>query len=104
MERLTQLRNQYLDLTHRVLPDLAQQRRFPVRFNHCFQRIVLDNLFNDCWYDVLNRREPAYKQLTEQQLEGAIALAEEIVNQPDDYLDQLNQNSLRWRRKLTRED
>ena len=42
MERLTQLRNRYLDLTSRVLPDLAQQRRFPVRFNHCFQRIVLD--------------------------------------------------------------
>jgi hypothetical protein len=41
MERLTQLRNQYLDLTNRVLPDLAQQQRFPVRFNHCFQRIVL---------------------------------------------------------------
>ena len=104
MERLTQLRNRYLDLTNRVLPDLAQQRRFPVRFNHCFQRIVLDNLFNGCWYDMLNRRESAYRQLTEQQLEGAIALAEAMVNQPDDYLEQLNQNSLRWRRKPTRED
>jgi len=51
-----------------------------------------------------DRREPAYKQLTGQQLEQTIALAEAIVNQPDDYLDQLNQNSLRWRRKPTRED
>lgn len=62
MERLTQLRNQSLDLTNRVLPDLAQQRRFLIRFNHCFQRIVLDNLFNGCWYDVLNRREPVLSQ------------------------------------------
>ncbi len=103
MERLTQLRNQYLALTNRVLPDLAQQRRFPVRFNHCFQRVVLDNLFARCWYDVLSRREPAYKQLTEEQLERAIAIAETIISQPDDYLDQLNQNSLRWRGKPIRE-
>lgn len=99
MERLTELRNQYLDLTNRVLPDLAQQRRFPVRLNHCFQRIVLDNLFNNCWYTVLSRREPAYKQLDEEQLERVIAIAEAIIHQPDNYLDQLNQNSLRWRGK-----
>ena len=99
MERLTQLRDQYLDLTNRVLPDLAGQRHFPVRLNHCFQRIVLDNLFNDCWYNVLSHREPAYKQLNEEQLERAIALAKAIIDQPDDYLAQLNQNSLRWRGK-----
>ena len=100
MERLTQLRSQYLDLTNRVLPELAQQRRFPVRLNHCFQRIVLDNLFNNCWYNVLSRSTPAYKQLSEEQLERAIALAEAIIHEPDDYLDRLNQDSLRWRGKL----
>lgn len=102
MERITLLRDRYLELTNQVLPQQARQRKFPVRLNHCFQRIVLDNLFGRCWYEVLKRdKEPAYKQLSEAQLERAIAIAEAIIAQPDDYLQQLNQNSLRWRGKLT---
>ncbi|MBE9008610.1 hypothetical protein IQ250_00055 [Pseudanabaenaceae cyanobacterium LEGE 13415] len=98
MDQLTQLRNQYLELTNRVLPSLASSRKFPVRYNHCFQRIILDNLFDRCWYEVLERKRiPAYQQLSEDQLEKAIALANTIIAQPDSYLEQLNQNSLRWR-------
>jgi hypothetical protein len=101
MDHLSQLRNQYLELTNQVLPQLASSRKFPVRYNHCFQRIILDNLFGRCWYEVLERnREPAYKQLSEDQLEQAITLANSIIAQPDSYLKQLNQNSLRWRGKL----
>jgi len=100
MDRLSQLKQQYLDLTSKVLPKLAKSRKFPVRQNHCFQRIVLDNLFGRCWYEALERgRIPAYQQLTEEQLERAIALAHAIINQPDSYLWQLNQNSLKWRGK-----
>lgn len=100
MERLTQLRNQYLELTNHILPNLAASRNFPVRYNHCFGRIILDNLFGRCWYEVLERRrEPAYKQLTAAQLEQAIALANNIITQPDSYLQQLNHNSLNWRKK-----
>ena len=100
MDRLTQLRNQYLELTNHVLPELAIAKKFPVRFNHCFQRIILDNLFDRCWYEVLDRnRTPAYKQLTEAQLEQAIALANQMIIQPTAYLHQLNQNSLNWRGK-----
>ncbi len=102
MDQLTQLRSQYLELTNHVLPNLSATRKFPVRYNHCFQRIILDNLFGCCWYEVLNQQgEPAYKQLTEAQLEQAIAFANSIVNQPDSYLHQLNQNSLTWRGKRT---
>jgi hypothetical protein len=100
MDHLSHLRNQYLELTNHALPHLATSRCFPVRYNHCFQRIILDNLFGRCWYEVLERkREPAYKQLTEAQLEQAIALANNIITQPDSYLQQLNQNSLKWRGK-----
>jgi hypothetical protein len=100
MDRLNQLRNRYLELTNQVLPNLAQQRKFSVRFNHCFQRIILDNLYDRCWYEVLDRQgEPAYKQLSEEQLEKAITIAESIITQPDEYLQKLNQNSLRWRGK-----
>lgn len=100
MDRLNQLRHSYLALTNQVLPHQAQQRRFPVQYNHCFQRIVLDNLFGCCWYEALNRENgPAYKQLTEAQLEQAIALAEAMINQPDEYTHHLNHNSLHWRQK-----
>lgn len=103
MTRLEQLRSQYLELTNRTLPDLARSRQFPVQDNHCFQRIILDNLFGRCWYEVLDRtKDSAYKQLSEEQLESAIALANTIIAQPDDYLQKLNQNSLYWRRKLSR--
>lgn len=98
MDRLTQLRNQYLELTNQVLPKLARSRDFPVRYNHCFQRIILDNLFGCCWYEVLERkRVPAYQQLSEAQLEAAIALANNIIVEPNSYLHELNQNSLNWR-------
>ncbi|MER3432148.1 MAG: hypothetical protein C4288_01635 [Leptolyngbya sp. ERB_1_1] len=100
MDRLTQLRNQYLELTNQVLPSLATSRNFPIRDNHCFQRIILDNIFSCCWYEVLERkRVPAYRQLTEAQLETAIALANRIIAEPDSYGQQLNQNSLNWRGK-----
>jgi len=101
MERLTQLRKQYLELTNQVLPELAVSQNFPVQYNHCFQRIILDNLFGRCWYEVLERKQqPAYKQLTEEQLEQAIMIVNSIIAQPDSYLQQLNQNSLNWRGKF----
>lgn len=100
-DQLTHLRNRYLNLTNQVLPQLASQRQFPVRFNHCFQRIILDNLFGCCWYEVLNQRQgAAYRQLTETQLKQAIDIAEALINQPDSYFQQLNRNSLHWRGKL----
>lgn len=100
MDRLHQLRTQYLELTNQVLPEQAISRNFPVRHNHCFQRIILDNLLGRCWYEVLEREhEPAYKQLGEEQLEEAIALARAVIASPDAYLHHLNQKSLIWRGK-----
>ncbi len=100
MTHLLDLRSRYLELTNRTLPQLAQQRGFPVSDNHCFQRIILDNLLGQCWYEVLERgKVPAYQQLTALQLQQAIDLAEAIITQPNFYLEQLNQNSLTWRRK-----
>lgn len=96
---IEQLCSRYLELTNRTLPQSARQRSFPVTENHCFQRIILDNLLGQCWYDVLDRgKTPAYKQLTEDQLQQAIDLAEAIISSPGNYLEQLNQNSLNWRR------
>ena len=95
------LRSQYIELINQKLPQEAKQRDFPVRFNHCFARIILDNLFQCCWYEAIDRKKgAAYKQLSQEELTKAIALAEEIINSPDSYIQELNQNSLRWRGKL----
>ena len=61
------LTEQYLDLVHRQLPAAAQRWVYPVRFHHCFARIILDALFEDVWY----RHLPAYKHLTAAQLAAA---------------------------------
>ena len=54
---------QYLHLTRTVMPALAQtsKRHWPVRNDHCFQRIVLDTICSGVWYDHIAR--PAYKHL-----------------------------------------
>ena len=96
-----QLRAKYLQLVNRELPAQAKQRQFPVRFNHCFARIILDNLFQRCWYEAIDRQQgAAYKQLSVEQLYRAIDIAEAMIDRPDSYIQQLNQNSLRWRGKL----
>ena len=98
---LEELRQRYLQLVNKELPALAKQRQFPVRFNHCFARIILDNLFDRCWYEALDRKKgAAYKQLSLEQIQQAIAIAEAIIDRPSDYIKKLNQNSLRWRNKL----
>ena len=98
---IAQLRQRYLELVNKELPTLAKQRQFPVRFNHCFARIILDNLFDRCWYEALDRKQgAAYKQLSPEQLQKAIAIARSIIDCPNSYIEELNQNSLRWRNKL----
>ncbi|MGC1309414.1 MAG: hypothetical protein WA885_19510 [Phormidesmis sp.] len=98
-DTLTTLRSQYLELINHQLPEKAKQVSMPVRFNHCFARIVLDNLFEGCWYDYLSRQQAAYKQLDANQLSRAIALAQSMLSEPQ-TVARLNQKSLYWRGKL----
>ncbi|WKN42491.1 hypothetical protein [Tunicatimonas pelagia] len=98
---ISKLREEYLSLTNQRLLQLAREQHLPVRFNHCFQRIILDTLFQDCWYNHLqrNNRIPAYQQLTEDQLTGAIAIANQMIDNPP-IVSKLNQRSLLFRGKL----
>ncbi|MEO0769659.1 MAG: hypothetical protein AAFY72_09525 [Cyanobacteria bacterium J06649_4] len=96
---LSALRQQYLALINEQLPEKAKHTNMPVRFNHCFGRIVLDNLFQDCWYNHLSRKQAAYKQLNELQLRQAIALATEMLHDPQTAIE-LNHKSLVWRNKI----
>ena len=89
----------YMHLTKEVLPTLAKKKcsDWPVYEDHCFQRIVLDTIFEGVWYEHLKR--PAYKHLTIKQASCAVELCENIINGKAN-LKQLNQQSLSWRGKL----
>ena len=69
-----QLQAEYQELVNQTLPSTYTQ---PVRFNHCFARIVLDWLFGDVWYDHLDR--PAYKHLDADQLTRCIERMQEWI-------------------------
>jgi hypothetical protein len=89
----------YVHLTRTVMPFLAleEKRYWPVRNDHCFQRIVLDTICEGIWYDHIAR--PAYKHLSQTQALAAVQLCEQIIADEID-LTVLNQKSLAWRGKL----
>ncbi|MEM9943196.1 MAG: hypothetical protein AAF939_16655 [Planctomycetota bacterium] len=93
------LQSQYLDLTQVELPALAKSNGWLIKHDHCFMRIILDQLFNDCWYNHLDRRLRAYKQLNNQQLKTAISLGRAIADQGEAILNIWNRQSLQWRNK-----
>ena len=88
----------YMHLTKEVLPSMARndQTDWPVSKDHCFQRIVLDDVCCGVWYDHLDR--PACKHLTNDQVKRAVELCQNIADGQAD-LKQLNQQSLIWRGK-----
>ena len=77
---------------------LCSERNWPVREDHCFQRIVLDTICSGVWDEQLAR--PAYKHLTNDQAFRAVKLCQDIAEGRAD-LKQLNQQSLIWRGKLS---
>lgn len=92
-----ELERRWLDLTRGALPGLAGAREWPVRFDHCFQRILLDNACGGRWLDLVDGR-PAYRAIDEGRLRAAVALAEAVVDGRAD-LHALNARSLAWRGK-----
>ncbi|MEM1065736.1 MAG: hypothetical protein AAF771_12865 [Pseudomonadota bacterium] len=71
---------------------------WPVRNDHCFQRIVLDAVCGGSWYAYLKR--PAYAHLSVAQAAEAVNLCERIISGEAD-LWALNRQSLQWRGKLS---
>jgi hypothetical protein len=87
----------WLELTRRALPALAAERGWPVRADHCFQRILLDNAVGGVWYDAIAQR-PAYRHASDAVLADAVALGRAAVAGSAD-LPALNARSLAWRRQ-----
>lgn len=95
---MTEAVDRYLYLTRITLPERARSADvdWPVVNDHCFQRIILDAVAGDVWYDHIAK--PAYRHLTEHQARQAAALAEDILSGTAD-LHALNRQSLFWRGK-----
>ena len=99
MEREEQLRAELRELANRTFPATAKgDQRYPIKLNHCFLRVVYDNLVEDKWRRVLTGEGPAINQLTGEQLERAVELGEAITADPD-LCRTLNQRSVEWRGK-----
>lgn len=90
------LQARWLHLTRVVLPGLAASRGWPVRADHCFQRILLDAACGGCWYDHIGGR-PAFAHADPALLARAVTLAEAAAAGTAD-LTALNRRSLAWRR------
>ncbi|MEO0531853.1 MAG: hypothetical protein AAF266_14955, partial [Planctomycetota bacterium] len=87
----------YLELTRELLPREALRRDWRLREDHCFMRVLLDDVCQGPWRQVLDPRLVAYKQLTNAQLRHTIAIAERVLAEGETLLDELNRQSLSWR-------
>jgi hypothetical protein len=89
------LQAEWLHLTRAELPALAVARGWPVRADHCFQRILLDHAHGGRWYDHITAR-PAYAHASDAALTSAIAVGRAAIAGEID-LPALNRQSLAWR-------
>lgn len=90
------LRARWRDLVERRMPALADERGWPVRFDHCFARILLDNAADAPWREIVP--PPAWRNAPRPMLARAVALGEAAIAGAAD-LRALNQRSLRLRGK-----
>lgn len=81
-------------LVGRDLPAVAPARRWPVRLDHCFARILLDAVCDAPWRQKV--RPPAYRNLPAPDLARAIRLGEGALAGEVD-LARLNERSLMLR-------
>ena len=91
------LEKQWFALTRERLPEQAASRSWPVRFDHCFQRILLDNAIGGKWDEQIPA--PAYRNAPDIILQRAVDLGQAALDGVED-LAELNRNSLAFRGKL----
>ena len=97
MEEEAALRRRWRTLVDERLPAAARERpHWPVRLNHCFARILLDDACDAPWRERL--RPPAWREAPPALLARAIATGEAVLADEAD-LAALNRRSLRLRGK-----
>ena len=95
------LLEEYRRLVRVELPAAARAGRWTLRLDHCFARVILDEVFGGCWYDHLERGKgrSAEKQLDARQLQHAIQLGRGMLTNGEAEVRRLNAQSLAWRGK-----
>ena len=92
-----ELESEWLALTREQLPAAAGKRGWPVRFDHCFARILLDHACGGVWYDHIPER-PAYRHAPDATLREAVRAGRAALAGEAD-LHAMNRRSLEWRGK-----
>ncbi len=96
-DALDALRSEWLDLMRRRLPEAARSHPdWPISQDHCFGRVILDAVCQRPWREILPA--PAWRHLSEAQLNEAIRLGEAILA-GEANLEALNTRSLRMRKR-----
>ena len=98
MADLAALKDQFRRQANHTFPAVARRGGYPIVMNHCFLRVVYDNLFGQKWQEVLSTKKPAIHQLDETQLRRAIELGNEVIADRG-TCEILNERSLTWRGK-----
>lgn len=97
---ITELRERRRTLVSKRLPMAAQQAgSWPISHDHCFARVVLDDVLAARWDNYL-KGSPAYKHLSTNELEAAIDLAERMCERSEPLVETLHERSLRRRDEL----
>jgi len=94
-----ELERHFLKLTQEVLPRAATGADWPVRYDHCFQRVCYDNAYGDVWYQFVDD-SPAYKNIEDQALLKATLFAVHMWKNGEEAVERLNQKSLYWRDEI----
>lgn len=77
------------------LPEAAQNTDWPINADHCFARVLLDNVHGVPWRQMV--QPPAWRNTSVEQLERAIELGEDLLAGRVD-LKRLNDASLAMRK------
>jgi hypothetical protein len=94
---ITALRAAYERKVHDELPARASDAGdWPIREDHCFARVALDNAFGDRWDEHVTGR-PAYEHLSADELEAAVAVADAMLDEGRPAVERYNDRSLAWR-------
>jgi len=71
------VRQHWRHLVNRRLPAAAATRDWPVRYNHCFARILLDVALGEPWRNIV--KPPAWQNTPIADLRAAIVLGEQVL-------------------------
>ncbi|MEZ3164277.1 hypothetical protein ABNG03_09040 [Halorubrum sp. RMP-47] len=94
---ITALRTEYDRKVNRELPARARDAGdWPIREDHCFARVALDNAFGGRWDEHVSGR-PAYRHLSANELEAAIAVADAMLAEGRPAVERYDERSLAWR-------